>query len=67
MAEQPNDNDARSEDIRAGYQAALQLVAYEGALSWQVTNIFITLAFVLIASASAPLFTVTAKLTYKAF
>ncbi|MEV6056929.1 hypothetical protein [Streptomyces sp. NPDC052107] len=45
-----------SEDIRAGYIAAIQMVVYDGQLSWQVTGIYVQFAFVLIAGAIFPSF-----------
>ncbi len=54
------------EDIRAAYQAAVGLVAYEGQLSWHTTSVFVQFGFLLIAAAVSPLFVDTGSLGLKA-
>ncbi|HKQ99937.1 MAG TPA: hypothetical protein VJT09_04650 [Pyrinomonadaceae bacterium] len=44
------------EDIRAAYQSSVQLIVYEGGLSWHTTSVFIHFATLLIAGAVFPAF-----------
>ncbi len=44
------------EDVRVSYQTAVQLVTYDGKLSWQVSGIFLQFAFLMIAGAIFPSF-----------
>ena len=45
-----------SEDLRVGYQAAVQMAVYDGQLSWQVTGTFVQFAILMIAGAVFPSF-----------
>lgn len=47
---------ANEDDVRAGYQAALQMAVYDGQLSWQVTGTFVQFAILMIAGAVFPSF-----------
>jgi hypothetical protein len=55
---QPNIERAQSEveDIRAGYQAAVQMVSYEGQKRWTSTTVFVQLSITLVAASLAPAF-----------
>jgi hypothetical protein len=44
------------EDVRIGYQAAVQLAIYDGGLSWQVTGTYLQFAILMIAGAVFPSF-----------
>ncbi len=44
------------EDVRMSYQCAVQLVTYDGQLSWRVSGIFLQFAFLMIAGAVFPSF-----------
>ena len=45
-----------SDDLRVGYQAAVQMAVYDGQLSWQVTGLFVQFAILMIAGAVFPSF-----------
>jgi hypothetical protein len=44
------------EDLREGYTAAVQMAIYDGQLSWQVTGVYLQLAFLLVAGSIFPAF-----------
>ena len=53
----PSENNKVSpEDIRAAYQSSVQLIAYEGGITWRTTSVFIQFATLLIAGAIFPAF-----------
>lgn len=53
---QHNTKEVDVEDLRVGYQAAIQMAIYDGQLSWQVTGIFVQFAILIIAGAVFPSF-----------
>ena len=44
------------DDLRVGYQTAVQMAVYDGQLSWQVTGLFVQFAILMIAGAVFPSF-----------
>ena len=55
--QQSNNNSEKNiEDLRIGYQALPQMIAYEGQKPWNALSTFIQLAFVLAAGAIVPSF-----------
>lgn len=53
----PSEKDKVSpEDIRAAYQSSVQLIVYEGGVTWRTTAVFIRFATLLIAGAIFPAF-----------
>ena len=49
-------NKSTSDDLRIGYQTAVQMSVYDGQLSWQVTGLFMQFAILMIAGAVFPSF-----------
>ena len=48
--------ETESDDVRIGYQTAIQMAVYDGQLSWQVTGMFVQFAILMIAGAVFPSF-----------
>jgi len=55
-AESKSKEQHNSDDIRAGYQIAIQLAIYESRLSWHTTAVFVAFACLLVAGAVFPSF-----------
>lgn len=53
---QPKADLTNHEDVRAAYQSAIQLITYEGQLSWQTTSVFVQFGILLVAASVFPSF-----------